>query len=126
MDLIIFFNTLFGFFTFVAWAISALILYFIFTKKRFNIFRGIYFSNHIYWNTKILCYVRYRSNWRKLIKLWIYNCITNTKRNVCLQNSLQRSSSIIRNSRCWITCINTKSTCRIRNRNNRATTNYIS
>ena len=36
MDLIIFFNTLFGFFTFVAWAISALILYFIFTKKRFT------------------------------------------------------------------------------------------
>ncbi len=36
MDLIIFFNTLFGFFTFVAWAISALILYFIFTKKRFS------------------------------------------------------------------------------------------
>ena len=36
MDLIVFFNTLFGFFTFVAWAISALILYFIFTKKRFS------------------------------------------------------------------------------------------
>ena len=36
MDLIIFFNTLFGFFTFVAWAISALILYLIFTKKRYS------------------------------------------------------------------------------------------
>ena len=36
MDLIIFFNTLFGFFTFIAWAISALILYFIIAKKRFN------------------------------------------------------------------------------------------
>ena len=34
MDLIVFFNTLFGFFTFVAWAVSALILYLIFTKKR--------------------------------------------------------------------------------------------
>ena len=36
MDLIIFFNTLFGFFTFVAWAMSGLILYFIFAKKRFS------------------------------------------------------------------------------------------
>ena len=36
MDLIIFFNTLFGFFTFIAWAISASILYFIFSKKRFS------------------------------------------------------------------------------------------
>ena len=36
MDLIIFFNTLFGFFTFVAWAVSALILYLIFTKKRYS------------------------------------------------------------------------------------------
>ena len=36
MDLIIFFNTLFGFFTFVAWAISGLILYFIISKKRFK------------------------------------------------------------------------------------------
>ena len=36
MDLIIFFNTLFGFFTFIAWAISALILYFIIAKKRFS------------------------------------------------------------------------------------------
>ena len=36
MDLIIFFNTLFGFFTFVAWAICLLILFFIFTKKRFS------------------------------------------------------------------------------------------
>ena len=36
MDLIVFFNTLFGFFTFVAWAICLLILFFIFTKKRFN------------------------------------------------------------------------------------------
>jgi len=36
MDLIIFFNTLFGFFTFVAWTISAIILYFIFSKKRFK------------------------------------------------------------------------------------------
>ena len=37
MDLIIFFNTLFGFFTFVAWAISGLILYFIISKKRFMV-----------------------------------------------------------------------------------------
>ena len=36
MDLIIFFNTLFGFFTFVAWAMSGLILYLIFAKKRFS------------------------------------------------------------------------------------------
>ena len=36
MDLIIFFNTLFGFFTFVAWAISGIILYLIFSKKRFQ------------------------------------------------------------------------------------------
>ena len=36
MDLIIFFNTLFGFFTFVAWAICLLILFFIFTEKRFS------------------------------------------------------------------------------------------
>ena len=35
MDLIVFFNTLFGFFTFVAWTICLLILFFIFTKKRF-------------------------------------------------------------------------------------------
>ena len=53
-------------------------------KKRYYIFRRIYFSNYIYWNTKILCDVRYRSDWRKLIKFWIYNCITNTKRNICL------------------------------------------
>ena len=36
MDLIVFFNTLFGFFTFVAWAISLFILYLISTKKRFK------------------------------------------------------------------------------------------
>ena len=36
MDLIVFFNTLFGFFTFVAWAICLLILFFIFTEKRFS------------------------------------------------------------------------------------------
>ena len=36
MDLIVFFNTLFGFFTFVAWAISLSILFLIFTKKRFS------------------------------------------------------------------------------------------
>ena len=36
MDLIVFFNTLFGFFTFVAWAICFLILFFIFSKKRFS------------------------------------------------------------------------------------------
>ena len=45
MDIIIFFNTLFGFFTFVAWAISALILYFIFTKKTFNKFINDQFYN---------------------------------------------------------------------------------
>ena len=36
MDLIVFFNTLFGFFTFVAWAICLLILFLIFTKKSFS------------------------------------------------------------------------------------------
>ena len=36
MDLIVFFNTLFGFFTFIAWAISLSILFLIFTKKRFS------------------------------------------------------------------------------------------
>ena len=36
MDLIVFFNTLFGFFTFVAWAICLLIIFLIFTKKRFS------------------------------------------------------------------------------------------
>ena len=36
MDIIVFFNTLFGFFTFVAWAICSLILYLIITKKRFS------------------------------------------------------------------------------------------
>jgi disulfide bond formation protein DsbB len=37
MELIlVFFNTLFGFFTFVAWAVCLLILFFIFTEKRFN------------------------------------------------------------------------------------------
>ena len=45
MDLIVFFNTLFGFFTFVAWAVSVLILYFIFTKKRFNKFINDQFYN---------------------------------------------------------------------------------
>ena len=45
MDLIVFFNTLFGFFTFVAWAICSLILYLIFTKKRFSILINDQFYN---------------------------------------------------------------------------------
>ena len=65
-------------------------------RKDLTFFRRIYFSNYIYWNTKILCYVRYRSNWRKLIKLWIYCCVTNTKWNICIQNTLQCSPNIIR------------------------------
>ena len=36
MDLIIFFNSLFAFFTFIAWASCAAIIYFLITKKRFN------------------------------------------------------------------------------------------
>jgi len=37
-------------------------------KKDLTFLVRIYFSNYIYWHTKILCYVRYRSNWRKFIK----------------------------------------------------------
>ena len=36
MDLIIFFNSLFAFFTFIAWASCTAIIYFLLSKKRFN------------------------------------------------------------------------------------------
>ena len=36
MDIIIFFNTLFGFFTLISWLISGVILYLVISKKKFN------------------------------------------------------------------------------------------
>ena len=46
MDIIIFFNTLFGFFTLISWLISGVILYLVISKKKFNKLITVQFYNY--------------------------------------------------------------------------------
>ena len=68
MDLIIFFNTLFGFITFVAWAISALVLYFIFLNKWIGPFSSSYGEHLLFINNKSIGYSPKFSEIRDLVR----------------------------------------------------------